>query len=442
MSEASIGLLAVACVVLLVYAGVHIAVALGGVSFVAVAIIKGGPVVAAKVLSQAASEGIADYIFGVVPLFILMGLLVSQANIGRDAFDLANLLFRRMRGGLGIATVGANAVFAAITGISIASAAVFTKVAVPEMLRAGYSPRFAVGVVAGSSVLGMLIPPSLLFIIYGVLAEVSIGKLFIAGVMPGLLLAIVYSVAIVLTAIYRPSGIYSSTLSVVPGGNDPAPAHDASGGVIGKVIPISLLIGVVLGGIYGGFFTPTEAGAVGALAALILAFARGSLTGKSFWQLTAETGQITASMCMLFIAAITFSRMLALSGVPGILGTWIARGGLGLYEILAIYILIVVLLGTILDSNSIMLIMIPIAIPILAKFGVDLVWFGVITVIAVEIGLLTPPFGLSVYVIKATLGRPDISLGDIFRGAFPFALLMLLVLLAVVRFPWLATGLL
>jgi tripartite ATP-independent transporter DctM subunit len=448
MAEVSIGPVAVLAVVLLVYAGLHVAVALAATSLVAVWVLKGNPVVATKLLAQAASEGISDYIFGVVPLFILMGLLVSKANVGRDAFDLANAAFRRVLGGLGVATVGANAVFAAITGISIASAAVFTKVAVPEMLRAGYHTRFAVGVVAGSSVLGMLIPPSLLFIIYGVLAEVSIGKLFLAGVMPGLLLAVVYSVAIVAGARWRPGWVFQRApvgagalvLPALPALPD-LPALTGRGAAA-KAAPILLLVGVVLGGIYGGVFTPTEAGAVGTAAALLLALARRSLDLKSFTQLVGETGQITASICLLFIAAVTFSRMLALTGVPNLLSHWIAGAGLSMHEVLAIYIVVVVLLGMILDSNSIMLIAVPIAVPIMLPMGVDLVWLGVVTVIAVEIGLLTPPFGLSVYVIKATLGRQDVSLTDIFMGALPFAFLMLIVLLAVIAFPWLATGLL
>lgn len=438
MSEFSVGLVAVALVVLLVYLGTHIAVALASMSLLAVWVIKGNLTVATRLLAQAASEGIADYIFGVVPLFILMGLLVSRANVGRDAFDIANHLFRRVKGGLGVATVGANAIFAAITGISIASAAVFTKVAVPEMLRAGYQPRFAVGVVAGSSVLGMLIPPSLLFIIYGVLAEVSIGKLFLAGIGPGLLLSAVYTVAIVAAARWRPHWVVQAAAPAPAGGRRSAAAPS----LLRKALPILALVGVVLGGIYAGFFTPTEAGAVGALAALVLTLVRRQLDVNGFWQLVAETGQITASICLLFIAAITFSRMLALTGVPAVLGGWLDGAGLGLYAVLAIYVGVIVLLGTILDSNSIMLIMIPLALPIMARFGVDLVWFGVITVMAVEIGLLTPPFGLSVYVIKATLSEHRLALSDIFIGAAPFALLMLAVLLAVIFFPGLATGLL
>lgn len=205
MTGLEIGFLTLAGMMLLIWLGLHVAVALGLTSFIGVWLLKDSPDVAMSMLAQGASDSIASHIFGVVPLFVLMGFLVSIADIGKDAFEVANQGLRRLRGGLGVATVAANAVFAAITGISIASAAVFTRVAVPEMLRYGYKPGFATGVVAGSSVLGMLIPPSLLMILYGFLAEVSVGAMFMAGVVPGLLLAFTYSVGIMLMARFWPS---------------------------------------------------------------------------------------------------------------------------------------------------------------------------------------------------------------------------------------------
>jgi len=190
MTGIEIGLASLAGILVLIWTGMHVAISLALVSFFGVWMLRDNPQIAARVLSLAAREGISSYLFGVVPLFVLMGLVVSRADIARDTFDVANRAFRRVAGGLGIATVGANAVFAAITGISIASAAVFSKVAVPEMVRAGHNARFATGVVAGSSVLGMLIPPSLLMILYGILSEQSVGLLFMAGIGPGLLLAL------------------------------------------------------------------------------------------------------------------------------------------------------------------------------------------------------------------------------------------------------------
>ena len=434
-----IGLASVAIMLVLIYAGMHVGIALSLLSFVGVWMIRGDATVAANLLALAASDAISDYVFGVVPLFVLMGLLVAVADIGKDSFEVANQIFRRVRGGLGIATVAANAVFAAITGISIASAAVFTKVAVPEMLRHGYSPRFAVGVVAGSSVLGMLIPPSLLLILYGVLTEKSVGDLFVAGIIPGIVLAIAYSVGILLMGRFTPGFVGGRIVSDEQQG---APLMSA-GEMVARMMPVVALVVLVLGGLYAGLFTPTEAGAVGAAGALVLAIIKRKLSGAALWQVLVETGRITASICFLIIAAQLYSRMLAVSGVTELLRALTVSTGLGFPGLLTIFVLVVLLLGTILDSSSIMLITIPLVLPALVSFNVDLIWFGIVTLLAVEIGLLTPPFGIAVFVIKATLGNSSpITLNDIFAGALPFAAIMLVVLLLVIAFPWLATALL
>jgi tripartite ATP-independent transporter DctM subunit len=430
MTEANIiGFLLVGAMLVLIYAGMYVAVALSVLSFIGVWLIRGDAGIAANLLALAANDAISDYVFGVVPLFVLMGLLVAVADIGKDTFEVAEQLLRRIRGGLGVATVAANAVFAAITGISIASAAVFTKVAVPEMLRHGYSPSFSVGVVAGSSVLGMLIPPSLLLILFGVLTEQSIGDLFIAGVIPGLLLAFAFASGIVLMATLKPSLVFAdpSRERAVDG----APLMGI-GEITNKLFPIVLLIVLVLGGIYGGFFTPVEAGAVGAAGALIIAIAKRRLDWPGLWKVLVDTAHITAAVCFLIIGASLYSRMLAISGVTEMLRV-----------LLAAFVLVVLILGTILDSSSIMLITIPLVLPALVGFQTDLIWFGIVTVIAVEVGLLTPPFGMAVFVIKATLGKDSpITLQNIFAGALPFAVIMVVVLLAVIVFPSLATVLL
>ncbi|MFM7567428.1 MAG: TRAP transporter large permease [Betaproteobacteria bacterium] len=434
-----IGLASVAVMLVLIYAGMHVGIALSLLSFVGVWMIRGDATVAANLLALAASDAISDYVFGVVPLFVLMGLLVAVADIGKDSFEVANQIFRRVRGGLGIATVAANAVFAAITGISIASAAVFTKVAVPEMLRHGYSPRFAVGVVAGSSVLGMLIPPSLLLILYGVLTEKSVGDLFVAGIIPGIVLAIAYSVGILLMGRFTPGFVGGRIVSDT---EQAAPLMSVADMAV-RMLPVVALVVLVLGGLYAGLFTPTEAGAVGAAGALVLAIIKRKLKGAALWQVLVETGRITASICFLIIAAQLYSRMLAVSGVTELLRALTVSTGLGFPGLLTIFVLVVLLLGTILDSSSIMLITIPLVLPALVSFNVDLIWFGIVTLLAVEIGLLTPPFGIAVFVIKATLGNNSpITLNDIFAGALPFAAIMLGVLLLVIAFPWLATALL
>jgi C4-dicarboxylate transporter, DctM subunit len=436
MSGIEIAIASIGGMLVLIYAGMHVAIALMLLSFVGVWMLRDNFQIASNVMVLAFKDSISDYLFGVVPLFVFMGLLVAVAGIGRDTFEVAAQIFRKVLGGLGIATVAANAVFAAITGISIASAAVFTKVAVPEMMRHGYTGRFSVGVVAGSSVLGMLIPPSLLFILYGVLTEQSVGSLFIAGVIPGILLSLVYCVGIVALARFA-RGFVGSTSRAVE-----EPVDMSAGEMLVKIAPIVVLIALVLGGIYGGVFTPTEAGAAGAFGALVISLAKRRLKWSSFWQVLVQTGHTTASICFLIIGASLYSRMLTMSGLPGALGSWVADSGLGPTGIILLLMLVIMLLGTILDSASIMLLTLPIALPILMAAQVDLIWLGVLVVIAVEIGLLTPPFGIAVYVIKATLG-PDsnVSLGEIFMGAAPFALMMLFVLALVFPFPWLATAL-
>jgi C4-dicarboxylate transporter, DctM subunit len=440
MTDANIiGLLSVALMLVLIYAGMYVAIALAMLSFIGVWLIREDFGIAANMLALAVNDAISDYVFGVVPLFVLMGLLVAIADIGKDTFEVANQMLRRIRGGLGVATVAANAVFAAITGISIASAAVFTKVAVPEMLRHGYNARFAVGVVAGSSVLGMLIPPSLLLILYGVLTEKSIGDLFIAGVIPGIVLAIAYSVGIVLMATIRPDMVFAKR------GEEAVeePPLMGFGEVFGKLAPIVLLVVLVLGGIYGGLFTPVEAGAVGAAGALVIAVAKRRLDWRGLWTVLVETAHITAAICFLIIAASLYSRMLAISGVTELLRSMIVDTGFGFTGLLTVFVIVVLILGTILDSSSIMLITIPLVLPALTGFGIDLIWFGIVTLLAIEIGLLTPPFGIAVFVIKATLGPESrISLKDIFAGAFPFAVIMFLVLMLVIAVPRLATVLL
>ena len=439
MSSVAVALGSLLLMLLLIYSGMHVAITLGLLSFIGVWIIRGDAGVAANLLAQAVSDSIASHIFGVVPLFVLTGFLVARADVGKDAFEVANQAFRRIRGGLGIATVAANAVFAAITGISIASAAVFSRVAVPQMLRFGYQPRFAVGVVAGSSVLGMLIPPSLLMILYGFLSDQSVGDLFTAGIVPGLLLALAFALAIVAMAWLRPQIVYRDGRAGVA---DEA-ALMPQGEMLRKMVPIVLLIAFVLGGIYAGLFTATEAGAVGALMALVIALLRRKLDWAAFRDVLTETGHVTVSVSFLIICANIYTRMLAMSGTPQALVAWMAAAGLGVTAFLLMYTLLILLLGTIIDSSSIMLIVLPLMLPIAQQFGLNLVWFGVVTVVAVEVGLLTPPFGLSVYVIKSTLGSTvDITLGEIFRGTAPFTITMLLVLGLLLAFPQLALVLL
>ncbi|MBT9476075.1 TRAP transporter large permease subunit [Polaromonas sp.] len=435
MSELAMGGLLIGALVFLVLFGLHIAVALTAVGFTGIWLIREDVDMAMRLLYLSAYNGVADYIFATIPLFVLMGLLVSISNVGKDTFDVAESLLRRVRGGLGVATVAANTVFAAVTGVSIASAAVFTRVAVPEMVHHGYRTSFAAGTVAGSSVLGMMIPPSLLLIIYGVLAEQSIGTLFIAGIIPGFVMAAAFAIMIMLMARFTPGLVFDLKRQAEMAAERSTARLLTTAEMLSKLVPIAALVALVLGGLYSGFFTPTEAGGVGAFGAFVIAIVRRKLGGGNLWRVLTETGAVSVGILILLVAAGFYSRMLSVAGVPVAISEVVQAAGLGPYGFLLLYVLILLLLGMILDSSSILLIMTPVAVPIAASLGFNLVHFGIITVIAVEIGLLTPPFGISVFTVKSTLNDPKVSVESIFAGSLPYVGVMLLVLLLIASFP-------
>ncbi len=440
----TIALCLIATMLILILAGMHIGVALILLSFIGAWFIRDDFDTAVNLLKIASAGAIQDQLFGVVPLFVLMGMLVNISNVGRDTFDVCQWLLGKIAGGLGVATVIANAIFAAITGVSIASAVVFTKVSVPPMVEHGYTKKFSVGIVAGSSVLGMLIPPSLLLIVFGVIAEVSVGQLFTAAIAPGILLSAGFCVVIILVSKYMPEfagKLHQPDASNAPSAWTRKPEHSETiASATLKMIPIVVLILAVLGGIYGGFFTPTEAGAVGAFFALIITcikawYTPGMLTWSRLWKVLIDTGHVSVSILFLIIAANMYTRMIALSGLPNEVVGMITAAEIGFYGIILLYLLLVLFMGMVLDSVSIMLITLPLILSALAGFETDLIWFGIVTVVAVEIGLLTPPLGLTVYVVKAALGNTKVSLGEIFAGAFPFVLVMIVVTGLLVIFP-------
>ncbi len=439
MGGIELGIASVVLIVALIYMGLYIPVALGLVSFLGVWIIRGNVDIAVALLSESIADTVSELVFAAVPLFALMGLIVSKTGLGKDVYEVANFAFYRIRGGLGIATVAANAIFASITGSSIASASVFTRVAVPEMRRFGYRTRFTVGVVAGSSVLGMLIPPSAMLIIYAIVTEQSVGHMFIAGIIPGILLSVAYGILILFLAYLVPNFVGGQQAADVAAEDW---AHLTWFDLVKKIVPVLVLVLVVLGGIYGGVFTPTEAGAAGSLAALVIAILRRGFTWRDLWEVLVETGYITATILFLIITASMYSRMLGVAALPTVFGEWISGFDLTLNQLMFVYVLLMVLLGTIIETASIILIVVPLFLVVLDSFGVDLVWFGIITVVGAEIGLLTPPLGISCFVIKSTINDPSVSLADIFTGAFPFAVTMLIVLIILILYPFLSLALL
>lgn len=423
---------------ILIIAGIYIGVALCSLSVFGLWWISGDFEMAARLVGTTTYNAILDYVFGVVPFFVAMGLLSNVSGASTDLYEAFNLLTRRIRGGLGVATVFANAVFAAITGVSVASAAVFSKVSLPEMLKHGYSKKFALGVVAGSSVLGMLIPPSVLFVIYGIVSEQAIGRLLIAGILPGLVLTAIYSVGIVVMVRRKPELVLAEGTQ----GWKRLPALPTREYLraFSKCWGIVALILVTLGGMWGGAFTPTEAGAVGAFGALILGFAKRKIGVSSFWGVLLEAGITTAGIFFLLISAQMYSRMLALSGLID----WTSKYVISLQwppiAVIFMFIIIWLFLGCLIDSASIMLLTLPLMLPIIKTLGYDLIWFGVLSVIVIEMGLLTPPFGMVVFAMKSALGG-EAKIEEIFQGSYPFLWMMVLATLIIIIFPGLSTWL-
>jgi len=437
MSPFEIGALSVVAMVALIYLGVYIPIALGLVSFVTIWILRDSFQLPLNLLKIALGDSVTEYSFATIPLFTFMGLIVSRAGMGEEVYRVMNTLFHRITGGVGMATVGANALFAAVTGSSIASASVFTKVAVPEMMKLNYNKRFAVGVVAGSSVLGMIIPPSAMLIIYAIVAEQSVGHMFLAGVIPGILLAVAYIGAIWLMVRLTPGFVTNKGATAVA-----ETTLLSAREMVVLCLPLLALVLMVLGGIYTGWLTPVEAGAAGAGLGLLIALARRRIDLNGFWNALLETGHITAAILFLITAASIYSRMLGIAGIPNALGAFLQTYDLDFAAVMLMLVVLMLFLGTLLDTASIILIVVPLFLPIVEPLGVSLVWFGIIVVIGAEIGLLTPPLGISCFVIKSTIKDPNVTLKDVFLGALPFAGVMLVVLLILIEFPILSTALL
>jgi C4-dicarboxylate transporter, DctM subunit len=417
----------------LVVLGVHIVTALGLAALGGIAYLTGSVDTALRLLSNTVYESIRDYVFAVVPLFVLMGELVARSGAAGDLYKMVNRALGRLPGRLAIATVGGNAVFGAVTGVSIASAAAFSRIAYPEMVAHRYKRSVALACIAGSAALGMLIPPSVLMIVWGILTEQSIGKLFIAGIVPGILLACLYALFLLIYAIYRPQDFGGAAGSVQA--TPPLTSQEWVG-----VAGILALIVMVLGGIWAGFFTPTEAAGIGALLALVLAVIKG-LGWRDIADAVWQTGRTSAPILFLLIMAQLYSRLLAFGGIiDSIQGTLLGMG-LAAAAIVAIMIAVWFILGMFVDSVSIILLTVPIFHPIAVAIGIDPIAFAIIGILIIEAGLVTPPFGISVFTVKATVNDPNVSLAALFGAVTPYWVLLLALALTILAAPTIATGL-
>jgi len=425
-------LLMVVVLLALVFSGVHIAVALGGTAMLGIWLMTGDFQVVASFVGSTAYEAVRDYVFAVIPLFMLMGEFLAKCGAAKDLFSLFNRLTRIVPGRLAVATVVSNAVFAFVTGVSIAAAAAFSRIAYPEMKRHGYQDQFALGCIAGSAVLGMLIPPSVLMIVWAILTELSIGDLFLAGIVPGLLLTLFYVIYIVGAAALRPSLI---------GEGSGKTRIEYEGTILRALVSTLLVIGLVagtLGGIWFGAFTPTEGAGVGAAASLLLALAKG-LRAREVGQVILSVGRTSAPLLLLLVTAQLYSRVLTMTGFTRSVQELLLGAGLGPGGVLLLMVLVWFVLGCLIDSISIMLLTVPIFAPIAMALGMDPLAFAIIGIVAIETGLLTPPFGLLVFTVKAAIDDPAIGVGKIFAGSVPYWILLLAVIACLWYFPGLAT---
>lgn len=424
MDRVEIGFAGVAIAIILILIRVPVGVALAVVGFVGVAILTSFRA-SWSITSHVPFELIGDWNLSAVPMFLLMGFIASEAGLTKGLFQAARIFLSRVPGGLASSTVVASALFAAASGSSVATAASFSRIAIPEMLKSRYDVGLACGSVAAAGTLGALIPPSILMILFGIFAEVSIGKLFLAGILPGILSAVVFIVLITVRVLINPK--------LAPRSEQVFSREERLAAIV-DIWPLPTLILLVIGSIFAGIATPTEAGALGALIAVFVALARKSLSLRIFSSAVVDTIAGTASIFIVIVGASIFSRFVALSGLANALTELLSFAVDSPVLLLALTSVLFIFLGMFLESVSLMLLTLPLLLPLFNAAGVDLIWFGVICVKLLEIGLVTPPVGLNVYVIKGALGD-KVKLGDIFRGTAWFLVADLVTLALLIAFP-------
>ena len=419
MIEALLGFAAIFVLALL---RLPLAFGMGIVGVVGIGLARGWAPALASAAQVVYETGFA-YILSVIPLFILMGNFVARAGLAHELFAAANAFVGHFRGGLAHATVAACAGFGAICGSSIATAATMSKVAFPSMRRLGYSDALSTGVMASGGTLGIMIPPSTIMVIYGIVTETNIGKLFAAGVVPGLLTMLMLMLAIWWMTRRDPE-------HAPPGERSTWPQRwQALRGIWGVV----LLVVVVLGGIYGGWFTATEGAGIGAMGAFLFALLRGRLTWPILWQVLVESARTTAMLFALLISATIFSNFINFTTLPSDLKDWLVQLQVAPLMVIAAMMLIYVLLGTVMEELTMVLLTLPLFFPIVTALGFDPVWFGVLIVMIVQIGLISPPVGMNLFVLNALL--PGVGLATIFRGCWPFVAMLVVTLCLLVAFP-------
>ncbi len=431
MSDPVLGLAAFGAALLLIALGVPVAVSMAAVGILGTWWLSGWSA-AAFALGSAPFEQIFPYSFSVIPLFVMMGVFASHAGLSRSLFDAINSFLGHLRGGLAVTTIGACAAFGAICGSSLATVATIGRVALPEMRRHGYDDSLSAATVAAGGTLGVLIPPSILLVIYGLLTQVSIGALFVGALVPGILGALLYALAILVRLRFVPSAAPRL---------EPAPwsvrLHH-----LARVWPVALLFGVVIGGIYAGWFSPTEAAAVGAVGAFALAALARTISLPMLRASVAETAGLSGMIFFILIGAGFFNFLLESTGLPRYLIAAIDAAGLTPLSVMVLILVFYVVLGCFMDAMSMILLTVPLLAPVALGLDFDLVWFGIMVVTVAEIGLITPPIGMNLFVVQASV--PDLRLGTVVRGILPFILADIARLILLLAFPglvlWLPGG--
>ena len=424
MTPVEIGIAGLLLALVLILLRVQVGVVLGAVAFLGISAIADTRA-AMGALTVIPANFIADWNLSAVPMFLLMGYVAAQTGLTAGLFKSARILLGRIPGGLASSTVVASALFASASGSSVATAATFARIAVPEMLVSGYRPSLATGCVAAAGTLGSLIPPSILLILFGIFTETSIGALFVAGIVPGIVSAVAFITMITLRAMADPS------LAPTTGEHyDRAEILAA----VKEIWPLPAIILGVLGGIFGGIFSPTEAGAVGAALAIIISAMRGTFSIKVMINALGETATGTASIFLIAVGAALFTVFMGMSTLPETLANALMQHVQSPLAIICAIALLYILLGMFVDSISIMLLTLPVLFPVLQGLDINMVWFGIITIKLLEIGMITPPVGLNVYIIRSALGS-KVSLVDIFKGTTWFIATDVVTLGLLIAFP-------
>lgn len=428
MEPVTVGYIGIISLIILIALRIPIFIALASVGLAGLFYLMGIDATLSYIPHQVYSR-VSNFTFTAIPLFLLMGYIAFYAGITTEAFNVARVWVGRIPGGLGISTILGSAIFAASAGSSLSECAAMSKIAVPEMEKSGYSRRLATGLVASAGGLAVVIPPSVIMIIYGVLTEQSVGRLLIAGILPGILYFGVFAGAVFVFALLRPQ-----SAPLEPESNTTWSQRFAS---LSYLWQIFVLFAVSIGGIYMGLVTPEEAAALGAFTALILAIVRGKFTWLFFKKAVTETVTASTIIFMLFVGAAIFTSFLTFTGILEASTNWLISLDLSRVSLFAALMVLFIILGSFLDAISIMLITLPLVLPILEAQGMSLIWFGVIMCMVVEIGCITPPMGLNIYVMKAALGK-SYDLNDLFLGAMPFVLLQIIIVVILYIYPQIA----